>query len=270
MSRRWAPSLALPAAIPEDEALGAERRDADEPAPATRAQLDAAEAALRKMEADLDAIGASLGGASPERRRSSGGSASSESSADDENVPPSWGDDAAGRVLDRCDRAFDDAPTKQKARRQTLSGPIARRKVCAAAARGAAAPPAAAAPPPPPPAAARGRPASPVYDIASATTPESLLEARSRMRKAHARLAEVTRRGDAAEADCAFVCGVTAVSHECAPATATCAYADANYDHGAGVLAPEPPRGRERDDDGDDALAALGICSVAPSSCTVM
>ncbi|KAH8097139.1 hypothetical protein JL720_16 [Aureococcus anophagefferens] len=61
------------------------------------------------------------------------------------------------------------------------------------------------------------------------------------MRKAHARLAEVTRRGDAAEADCAFVCGVTAVSHECAPATATCAYADANYDHGAGVLAPEPP-----------------------------
>ena len=46
--------------------------------------------------------------------------------------------------------------------------------------------------------------------------------------------------------------------------------ADANYDHGAGVLAPEPPRGRECDDDGDDALAALGICSVAPSSCTVM
>ncbi|KAH8049732.1 hypothetical protein JL721_11615 [Aureococcus anophagefferens] len=197
MSRRWAPSLALPAAIPEDEALGAERRDADEPAPATRAQLDAAEAALRKMEADLDAIGASLGGASPERRRSSGGSASSES------------------------------------------------------------------------ARTANPPASPVYDIASATTPESLLEARSRMRKAQ-RASRRSAPRQRAEADCAFVCGVTAVSHECAPATATCAYADANYDHGAGVLAPEPPRGRECDDDGDDALAALGICSVAPSSCTVM
>ncbi|KAH8066290.1 hypothetical protein JL722_721 [Aureococcus anophagefferens] len=213
MSRRWAPSLALPAAIPEDEALGAERRDADEPAPATRAQLDAAEAALRKMEADLDAIGASLGGASPERRRSSGGSASSES-----------------------------APRPQRA------AAAARR----AAGRGGPRPP-----------------ASPVYDIASATTPESS----SRRGPACARptrLAGGHARGDAAEADCAFVCGVTAVSHECAPATATCAYADANYDHGAGVLAPEPPRGRECDDDGDDALAALGICSVAPSSCTVM
>ncbi|KAH8097138.1 FAD dependent oxidoreductase [Aureococcus anophagefferens] len=130
MSRRWAPSLALPAAIPEDEALGAERRDADEPAPATRAQLDAAEAALRKMEADLDAIGASSAGvarAPPEQRRQRELGVE----RDDERRRP--GRRRRGPLLDRCDRAFDDAPTKPKARRQTLSGPIARRKVCAAA-----------------------------------------------------------------------------------------------------------------------------------------
>ncbi|KAH8097140.1 hypothetical protein JL720_17 [Aureococcus anophagefferens] len=100
-----------PAAIPEDEALGAERRDADEPAPATRAQLDAAEAALRKMEADLDAIGASLGGASPERRRSSGGSASSESSGRRERA--ALGDDAAGSTA-----ATAPSTTRRRSRRR--------------------------------------------------------------------------------------------------------------------------------------------------------
>ena len=128
-------TLRLPSVIPEDSQYESDKEN-DEPVPPTRAEVAAADAALKRMEAALrvsqavkkptksDRVARDVARAmaAHARRPSAGGEDASET--------PRWSDDdAAGRALNEIDDNWRDDPVLNsgRARRRTLGGTQRRR-----------------------------------------------------------------------------------------------------------------------------------------------
>ena len=130
-------TLRLPSVIPEDSQYESDKEN-DEPVPPTRAEVAAADAALKRMEAALRVSQAvkkptkservardvARAMAAHARRPSAGG--------EDVSETPRWSDDdAAGRALNEIDDNWRDDPVLNsgRARRRTLGGRRPRRIV---------------------------------------------------------------------------------------------------------------------------------------------
>ncbi len=132
-------TLRLPSVIPEDSQYESDKEN-DEPVPPTRAEVAAADAALKRMEAALrvsqavkkptksERVARDVARAMAAHARSAGG--------EDVSEPPRWSDDdAAGRALTESADNWRDDPVLHpgRARRRTLGGRRPRRAVVGAA-----------------------------------------------------------------------------------------------------------------------------------------